>query len=342
MRVRRMRRSTPPARAATIKDIAAELNVSASTVSRALTRPGMLSPETVERVRKAASKLDYQPNLIARNLKLKSTGVVHVVVPNLHSFFFEVQRGIEKAAREIGYSVVLGHTDRDPEREAEFFDQVLSRSSDGIILVSSVDPAALLGRKKLPPTVLALEGVEGAKLPSVVVDHQAAAEVATAHLIGLGHRRIAHIAGPTLSPMARHRRDGFFKAMRDARLPVSERDSVQGRSTVESGGEAMHELLSRKARPTAIFAANDEMAIGAIRVAKQVGLRVPQDISIVGFNDQGLAEIYDPPVTTIRVPTRELGFDAMMKLRRLLAGEPYEVEDVLPTYLVIRATTAPP
>jgi LacI family repressor for deo operon, udp, cdd, tsx, nupC, and nupG len=329
-------------RAATIKDIAADLGLAISTVSRALTRPDMLRPETVQRVREAVDRLGYQPNFMARDLKLRSTGLVFVIVPNLHPFFLEVQRGIEKAAREVGYAVVMGHSDRDGRREGEFLDQVASRRADGIILVSSADAAALAARKYMPPTVVALEGVEGLTLPTVRVDHTAAAINATKHLIDLGHTRIAHIAGPQLSPMARHRHEGFLKTLSGLSPDPATAPIAQGQSTVESGEAAMRELLNSPTPPTAVFAANDEMAIGAIRAIKQAGLRVPEDVSVVGFNDQGLAEIYDPALTTIHVPTCDLGHHAMIKLQRVLAHAPVEMDDVLPTQLMVRATTAPP
>lgn len=328
-------------RPATIKDIAAELGLSIATVSRALTKPKMLRPQTVERVRGAAEQLGYQPNLAARELKLRRTGVALVVVPSLHPFFLEVLRGVERAARETGYTVVMGHSDREPEREEIFFDQVASGRADGIILVSSADLGTIaLRKRKLPPVVAALEEVEGRNFPTVRVDHAAAAAEATAFLLKLGHRRIAHILGPRRSPMAQHRREGFLETMAAAGL--KDALCVQGDSTVASGEAAMEQLLAHQPAPTAVFAANDEMAVGAIRAAKRAGLKVPQDLSVIGFNDQGLAEIYDPPLTTISIPTRELGYRAMLKLRGLLADENIECDEILPTRLVERSTTAPP
>lgn len=330
-------------RPTTIKDIAGELGLSIATVSRALTKPKMLRPQTVQRVRDAAEQLGYQPNLAARELKLRRTGVALVVVPSLHPFFLEVLRGVERAARETGYTVVMGHSDREPEREEIFFDQVASGRADGIILVSSADLGTIAQRKrKLPPVVAALEEVEGRNFPTVRVNHAAAGADATAFLLKLGHRRIAHILGPRRSPMAQHRREGFLETMAGAGIKDAAAWCVQGDSTVASGEAAMEQLLARQPVPTAIFAANDEMAIGAIRAAKRAGLKVPQDLSVIGFNDQGLAEIYDPQLTTIRIPTRELGYRAMLKLRGLLADESVSRDDILPTQLVERGTTAPP
>lgn len=328
-------------RPATIKDIAAELGLSIATVSRALTKPKMLRPQTVERVCAAAEQLGYQPNLAARELKLRRTGVALVVVPSLHPFFLEVLRGVERAARETGYTVVMGHSDRTPEREDIFFDQVASGRADGIILVSSADLGTIaLRKRKLPPVVAALEEVGGHDFPTVRVDHVAAAAKATSFLLKLGHRRIGHIIGPQRSPMAQHRREGFLKAMAAAGIKNAAGLCAQGDSTVASGEAAMEQLLALQ--PTAVFAANDEMAVGAIRAAKRAGLKVPQDLSVIGFNDQGLAEIYDPPLTTISIPTRELGYRAMLKLRALLADENVGRNEILPTQLVERGTTAPP
>jgi LacI family repressor for deo operon, udp, cdd, tsx, nupC, and nupG len=328
---------------ATIKDIAAELGLSIATVSRALTRPKMLRPETVRRVLETAERLGYQPNLAARDLKTRRTGVALVVVPSLHPFFLEVLRGAERAARETGYTVVMGHSDREPEREEAFFDQVASGRADGIILVSSAAKGTIAMRKrKFPPVVAALEEVEGRNFPTVRVNHAAAAAEATSLLINLGHRRIAHILGPRRSPMAQHRREGFLSALAAAGIKDGAQLCVQGDSSTASGEAATEQLLTLARRPTAIFAANDEMAVGAIRAARRAGLRVPEDLSVVGFNDQGLAEIYDPPLTTISIPTCELGYRAMLKLKSLLAGEQVARDEILPTEFILRATTAPP
>lgn len=330
-------------RRATIKDLSAELGLSISTISRAFTRPHMLRSETVERIRRLAAEVGYQPNLAARDLKTRSTGLVFVIVPSLHPFFLEVLRGIEDAAQETGHTVVMGHSNRDPHREAECFDQVASGRADGVILVSSVRRGAIArDARRLPPTVVALEAVDGPALPTVRIDDVRSGADATLHLIKLGHTKLAHIAGPRASPMARHRKQGFLLALSEAGLPADTGICLQGQSTVQSGQRVLQKLLKEGERPTAIFAANDEMAVGAIRAAKNVGLRVPNDLSIIGFNDQGLAEIYDPPLSTMRVPTFELGRQSMLTLKRVFDDEEVEgVDEIFPTKLIERATTAP-
>lgn len=333
----------PPRRAATIKDVARELELSVATVSRALSKPHLLRPATVTRVRAAVKKLGYRPNLVAQNLKLRTTGIVYVIVPSLSPFFLEVFRGTERAAQERGYSVVMGHTDRHPEREGAFFDQVACGRADGVLLVSTAESEAIVNHKhQLPPTVVVLEAVEGQVFPTVRVDHRKAAQEATAHLVALGHRHIAHITGPARSPMAIHRREGFLAALAAAGIRTGEDACVPGEFTVASGERAMASLLARPRPPTAVFAANDETAVGAIRAIKAAGLNVPADISVMGFDDQRIAAIYDPPLSTMHLPTFDMGYNGMVKLCRLLAGEEYDMDVVLGTTLVQRGTTAAP
>ncbi len=328
------------ARPTTLTDVAKALEVSVATVSRALTRPDLLSDKTRTRVLEGIERLGYQPNLLARDLRNRESKVAYVVVPSLSPFFLEVFRGVEKAALKTGYTVLMGHTDRDPAREHVFFDQVASRRADGVILVTSSHASAIVSRKsRLPPIVAALEQIDGRPLPAVRVDHRAAAATATQHLLDLGHRRVAHISGPLTSPMAVHRVEGHRDAMGEGFDPAL---CVEGAFTIQSGEQAMRTLLSRTPRPTAVFAANDEMAIGAVRAVKAAGLGVPEDISIIGFDDQRIAALYDPPLTTVHIPTAEIGYRAMLMLERVLGDSLIDRDIVLPTRIEVRATTAPP
>ena len=329
-----------PRRPATIKDVARELDISVATVSRAMSKPHLLRPATVARVREAVERLGYRPNLVAQNLKLGSTRIIYVVMPAMSLFFFDVFRGIERAALELGYSVVAAHTGRDPVREGEYFDQVACGRADGVLLVSSARLATKPPHQhQFPPTVAVLEADEGREFPTVRVDHVAAARMATEHLIQLGHRRIAHISGNSLAPMAEHRRHGFETAMAAAGLdPLV----IPGEFSPESGQAAMETLLARPDAPTAVFASSDEIAVGAIRAIRAAGLSVPHDISMMGYEDQRLSRIYDPQITTVHVPTFDIGYQAMMKLRQILAREPYDHDTLLPTHIVVRSTTARP
>lgn len=330
-------------RPATIKDVARVVGLSIATVSRAISNPGKVNAETLARIDAAIDRLGYQPNVTAQNLKANKTGLVLVVVPSLSPFFLEFFSGAEQAARESGYSVLVGHTDRDRSREADFIDQVNCRRADGVILVTSVDQAALLAPgRRLPPMVLALDVTADANVPSVRVNHAAAAELATNHLLNLGHRRIAHISGPAASAMTIHRLEGYQRALAGAGADFDPQLVAAGAFTVESGEQAMEKLLQGGVAPTAVFAGNDEMAVGAIRALRRAGLRVPDDVSVLGFDDQRIAALYEPALTTVRIPTYEIGYRSMVDLVRSLAGEPLEADIVLPCRLVVRQSTRPP
>ena len=327
----------------TIKDIAADLGVSAATVSRAFSKPDLLRDETRELVLDAAERLGYHPNLVARDLRLRETRLAFVVVPSLSPFFLEVFRGAEQAAREAGYALLMGHTDRDQAREQAFFDQVASHRADGVILVTSAGHSAIAARKaRMPPVIVALETVEGVELPTVRVDHTAGAVEATRHLIRLGHRRIGHIAGPGHVSMAVHRREGYEQALREAKCELDPALVVEGAFNPASGETAMLQLMTSRNPPTAVFCGNDEMAVGAILAANRLKLRVPEDVSIIGFDDQRLAGLYNPGITTIQIPTTDLGFLAMVQLKRLLTGDLVTRDIMLPTRLIERSSTAPP
>lgn len=329
-------------RPATIREVADDLGVSVATVSRALTRPELLKENTRVRVLEAVERLGYQPNLIARGLRLRESRLVFVVVPSLSPFFLEVFRGAERAARECDYAVLMGHTERDPAREQMFFDQVASGRADGVILVSSSDAEAIANRtRRMPSVVAALENIEGQNIAAVRVDHIQAAMDATNHLLSLGHSRIAHLAGPDRAPMAVHRREGFEKAMTAAGHDPDAFPRLSGDFTVAFGLQAMTTLLDLKERPTAVFAANDEIAIGAIQAIKHAGLKVGRDVSVIGFDDQRIATLYEPPLTTIKVPTEEIGYRSMLLLRQILEGVDNHDDAVLATALVVRSTTGP-
>lgn len=336
----KQRHRAPPA---TIREVAVDLGLSVATVSRALTRPELLKENTRARVLEAVERLGYQPNLIARGLRLRESRLVFVVVPSLSPFFLEVFRGAERAARECDYAVLMGHTERNPEREQMFFDQVSSGRADGVILVSSSDAEAIATRtRRMPSVVAALENIEGQDIAAVRVDHIGAAVDATDHLLSLGHTRIAHIGGPCRAPMAVHRREGFQKAMLAAGQDPFAYPKINGEFTVAFGTEAMNEFLAMEDRPTAIFASNDEIAVGAIQAIKAAGLKVGHDVSVIGFDDQRIATLYEPPLTTIKVPTEEIGYRSMLLLQKILGGRASHEDAVLATSLVVRATTGPP
>lgn len=330
-----------------IKDIAEKLGVSPATVSRALGDSGLVAKETRERIRDAARELGYRPNVSARNLRTRKSMAVLLVVRDIgNPFYLDILKGVDAAAREAGYSVLMGNTEDDPARETEYFDMLLDGHADGMILMTGKLPGETeLGQRKLSqlPVVVALEIIEEARFPRVQIDNVAAAREAVQHLIDLGHRRIAHICGPLPEILSARRREGYRAAMAAAGLDIPEGYEPRGDFLLHSGRRACRALFELAHPPTAVFAANDEMAFGAIHELRSMGCDVPSDVSIVGFDDVYLSEAFYPPLTTVSQPRTRIGRSAMAILLRMLAGETGPREPlVLPTTLEIRGTTAAP
>jgi LacI family transcriptional regulator, repressor for deo operon, udp, cdd, tsx, nupC, and nupG len=332
-----------PAGPATIRDVASELGMSVATVSRALSQPELLKPETRERVLSVVAKLGYRPNVLARSLRRGQTHAIVLVVPKLSPFFLEIYAGAEEAAQTAGLAVLLGNSDGKPEREEAYFDQVMSGRADGIILLTGVLPSAYAaGRRAVPPMVAVLERIADHDAPVVRIDHRAASAEVTRHLIELGHRRIAHITGTHRAPSSEHRLEGYKDALASAGIPFDSDFVVAGDFSMQSGADAMGKLLDLNDPPTAVFAGNDEMAFGAVTAARTRGLSVPDDLSLAGFDDQTTAAFYNPPLTTIHTPCREIGRRATQALVEQISGRDVAREIVLPTRLIIRDSTAAP
>lgn len=330
-----------------IKDIAERLGVSPATVSRALSDTGLVAEPTLTRIREVASELDYRPNVSARNLRTRRSRAVLMVVRDVgNPFYLEVMKGVEAAAREAGYAVLMGNTEGKAAREAGYFDMLRDGHADGMILMTgSLPPGREPDRASRAdlPVVVALEMIEGSSLPHVQIDNEGAAAEAVAHLVALGHRRIAHIGGPAHEIMAKRRRAGYRRAMAEAGLPVPAGYEQHGGYLLRGGQEACRRLFSLPVPPTAIFTANDEMAFGAIHELRRLGRDVPADVSVVGFDDIYLSEAFYPPLTTVSQPRARIGREAMTLLLGILAGTGKPAGPVLmPTTLKIRETTAAP
>jgi LacI family repressor for deo operon, udp, cdd, tsx, nupC, and nupG len=328
---------------ATIKDVARELGMSVATVSRALSQPHLLRSDTRARVLAVVDKLGYRPNLLARGLRRGETHSILLISPKLSLFFLEIFAGAEEAARANGFAVLLGNSDGDSEREEAYFDQVSSGRADGIILLTGIAPSAYaIGKRPLPPLVSVLERLQGHDAPVVRIDHRLGAEEATRHLIELGHRRIAHIAGSKQASSTARRIAGYRDALNGANITDLDGLLQPGDFSMDSGYSAMERLLELDNPPTAIFAGNDEMAFGAMSAARKHGLSVPEDLSIVGFDDQKTAAFYNPPLTTVNIPRQELGRRAAQELMDRFGGREAAHEIVLPTKLIVRESTAAP
>lgn len=329
---------TKPRPAPRMREVAEAAGVSTATVSRALSDPARVSGEVRGRVEAAVARLGYTVNSAARSLRRNDTGVVLVLVPDIgNPFFSKLVKGVEQRARELSYSVLIGDTGTDNGRLEVYVRQVAARRVDGMILLNGRLPSG--GAAGAVPVVVVSERVPGASVPTVGIDNVAAAGSVVQHLRALGHCRIAHIAGPDGNVLTKDRAQGYHAALDGAALP----HVVHGDFSIESGRRAARALVRGRHEPTAIFAANDEMAMGAIIELKALGASVPADISVVGFDDIEFAAAYDPPITTIHQPRFEMGRVAMSLLGDRLRGvAPSGVEDiVLPVELIVRESTAP-
>jgi len=331
----------PPA--PNIAEVARIAGVSTATVSRALAQPEKVKARTRERVLEAVAATGFIPNAQARNLRLQATRTVILLVRDISNpFYLEIYKGVEEAAIDAGYKVLMGDARDDDERILRYVDMVRERHADGLILMVGRFPEALAARKRLPPIVVALEMLPGLDLPTVKVDNREAARAAVAHLVRLGHRRIAHIAGPMPDPMSLDRHDGYRAGLAEAGLAADSGLVVPGDFSLAAGRAAVRTLADRKASYTAIFAASDQMAVGAMGELRALGRTVPGDVSVVGFDDIVLAEAVEPQLTTVHQPRREIGQAAMALLIRQLSGHRDRSDLVLPTRLIVRGSAAQP
>jgi len=294
----------------------------------------------------AVASCGYAPNISARNLRKMETRLVTILIPDVtNPFFNEIVRGIEQVAREHDYSVLLADTENLPGQETAYGNLLAARRTDGMILLNGRVPAGLLPNGttpgKIPPVVVACEYVTNLDLPTVQIDNVDAARKATQHLLGLGHKQIGFITGPLWNVLSRDRLHGYRDALLDAGLNFDDDLVVQGNFSIASGVTAAQQLLELSKHPSAIFASNDEMAIGAIRALRDAGLSVPQDMSVMGFDDIRFAAFVDPPLTTVSQPGAEIGRTAMSLLLQIMQGKPVEQQRILlPTHLELRTSTA--
>ena len=328
----------------TIHDVAVRAGVSATTVSHVVNGTRPVSPQLSERVQRAMRDLGYQPNALARSLRRKQTHTIGLIVPdNSNTFFAEMAHSVEYAAYGIGHAVVLCNSDDDAEREALYLDLLLKRQVDGIVLVAAATSSdamrALVERG--PPLVVVDRDLANPANDCVLTDHEAGGYAASEHLAQLGHKRIACIAGPSDLESSAGRVAGYRAALRAAGLRVDTSMIVRGDFRDHSGYVAAQKLLKRADPPTAIFACNDLMAIGAMAAVRDAGLSVPEDVSVVGFDDIHIAGYLNPPLTTIAQPTTELGRVATELLLQRMQDRTLPPRRVmLRNRLIIRRTTA--
>lgn len=339
--------SPPASTGVTLRDVARAAKVHPATVSRALSggARSLVNDETAQRIQAIANELGYRPNAIARGLKTRQSTTVGVLIPDLaNPLFSGIVRGIQDGLELSGYTPLIANTDNDPVRERKNFEVMSQHRVDGFITATATLEHDLLSEfARELPLVLVNRRLEDAALPAVAVDDRAAIGLAVKHLVSLGHRRIAHLAGPQSMSTGRQRLLGFREAMASAGVEVS--DSlirVSDGYNEASGAEACASLLDRDGDVTAIIAANDLLALGCYDVLAERGLSCPRDISIVGFNDMPFASRFSPALTTIHVPHRELGRTAASLLLDLLHEPRAGARQILlPASLVVRDSTAP-
>lgn len=327
----------------TIYDIASRAGVSIATVSKVINRTGRISDKTRKNVMKIMEELDYRPSVVASALTGKSTHTVGLLIPDLaNPFFAEIARSVEDRGHELGFNLIICSTDNDPDKEASYVSLLQQKRVDGIILATGLRNNALMKGliQKNVPIALIARDMPAFAVNSVMVDDFNGGLQATAHLIGLGHRRIAILCEDPALSSSRERLRGYRHALDEAGIAFDERlVRVIGHS-LEGGKQAAGELLEVNPRPTAVFAMNDLLAIGAVQAARERGFAIPGEWSVVGFDNTILAGIIDPPLTTVAQPIAEMGgkvMDLLVKEIKRTASSKQRV--VLLPQLVVRGST---
>ena len=303
-----------------MKDVARLAGVSTSTVSAVVNQNVPVSPERKERVLRAMAALHYQPDEIARSLKKGRTKAIGVVVPDItNAFYPEVVRGVEEAAFARGYAVFLCDSQEDASRENDHLLALFSRRVDGVLLACCNDSIAYETTLELHVPCVFMDRLPASKAEGTVsTDNVEAGSMAARHLLDLGHQRIAMIVGRlSLSPH-RDRLEGFRKAMQEANLPIRDEYLVQGDVQIESGVDAARQLLRLEARPSAVIASNSKLLLGLLQAFDEEKVKVPQQISVVGFDDYAWNKYLSPSITTVAQPTFEMGRQAFGLLLQLM------------------------
>jgi LacI family repressor for deo operon, udp, cdd, tsx, nupC, and nupG len=330
-----------------IYEVAKRAGVSPSTVSRVLSQPNVVSIRTRLKVLKAVDVLGYTPNSTAKNLRTSRTGKLLVTVPDISNPFFSlILQGIEDAAQREDYAVLVGDTQHEDRREQRYALMLNSKEADGLIFLGHrlPEPAAALARAAAPRCAPIVNGCEfnpRLGIPSVHIDNARASADAMHLLYDLGHQRIGVISGPLVSPLSRDRLRGASTVAR--RRGAEELVVVGGDFSVESGADGADRLFATPHPPTAIFCFNDEMAMGVLDFARRTSRRVPQDLSVVGFDDIRFARYTEPALTTIAQPMRAIGEGTVRLLLAILNDDSVVPDSVtLPHTLVVRGSTAAP
>ena len=331
-----------------LKDIAHRAGVSVMTVSKVLRNEPDVSAATKNRVRTLAQEMGYVPDVMAQSLRTRSTRLIGLIIPAItNPIFARLLLAVEDRVHQAGCDLVFAHTLNRPEREEILIRRMLSRRVNGLLLfpvhrLESRSPAyEELRRHGLPTVVLGPVTLACADFPNVQVDDIQASYEATRHLLDLGHRRIAYLVGPPAAIWAQERFQGYQRALREAGLAVEDGLVFQAGGTIEEGARAALQMLQERVDATAIQAVNDLVAIGAANQLLDQRVKIPDDLSVVGFGNVLTASFFRVPLTTVRQPKHSMGLAAMDMLEALIRGERPESRR-LPASLLVRSSTAPP
>jgi LacI family transcriptional regulator len=328
-----------------IKHVARKARVSTATVSRIINDSSLVRPETARKVWRVIRQLDYHPDSQARSLVSRRSRILGLIISDIaNPFFPDLVKGFENLALQNNYEVTLSNTNYDPSRMATCVRRLLERKAEGVaIMTSEMDPELIddLARRGIPIVFLDVGKVRD-RISNIHVDYAQGIREAVDHLIKLGHRRIGFISGPANLKSACTRKSAVLKCWNTYGLVEDNGLIVEGNHKIDGGELAMFRLLQLKQRPTAVLASNDLSAIGAFRAIRLAGLRIPEDISVVGFDDIAFAEFTHPPLATIRLSRTELGQKAFDALIHILRGESKKGKEyTVETHLVVRESTGP-
>lgn len=325
----------------TLKEVAKLAKVSPACVSLALNGKPYVSKQAKEKIYSAVKELDYRPNVVARSLRQKKTGTIGLVLSDIaNPFFPEIARGVEQRAQEYGFNVILCNTDADPSWEEKSVNTLFSKQIDGLIITSarSIDNLKRYSKEDSPIVLVNRDPCPG-EFDFVGIDNVSSARVAVNHLVKLGHEKIAFVEGEPASAASFGRYEGYKMALGKAGVPLRENYVKIGYLRYEGGYRAMASFLKQTPSPTATFCANDMMALGAIDACLEKGVKVPQDMAVIGFDDMWVASLKTVQLTTVRQPRYQMGIKAIDLMIERVKGEREKAKRViLPAKLVVRRT----
>lgn len=314
-----------------IKDVAKLAGVSVATVSRVLNKNTNVKEETARKVLDVIKKTGYQPNAIARSLKIKNTRSIGIMIPDISSHYFpEVVRGIEDIANKNNYNVILCNTDLDRDKEKQYLDILVEKQVDGIIYMSNTITNELANKFEKIDTEVVLISTDHSNITSITIDNVKAAYDAVKYIISKGYKDIAFIGGSMTDPNAGlPRYNGYIKALCEAGISINKDFILEGNYRFESGYKCTKKLLSLEKKPQAIFSASDEMAIGVIRAVKELGYSIPDDLAVVGFDNIDMAKMVYPSLTTISQPLYDMGVIGMKLLTKKINKEKIDKNKII-------------